>query len=249
MTSLKLWGSRGGFRGGYVEINTGQESTLAIGFAVALPLVLWAKSVAQRRGKRIAVVAVAPQSTGAQGVLAYVSSIVGVASLFTTPPSLVPLMVSGSTILALHGLLRFLRRRGDDFFIYFRREPPGSSREVTYELKYRFKTVLTGTFGPELLRIDSYWQQLYPAGGGNIYRILFRPDPPATMVHERNAEGITLFESREPKECLEQAVELLKVLKFDPAEIEARIQEVVAVPPGPTRAAPPPAEGADGDAR
>jgi hypothetical protein len=99
--------------------------------------------------------------------------------------------------------------------------------------------VLAGAFGPELLRIDSYWQQLYPAGGGDIYRILFRPDPPATMVHERYAEGITLFESREPKECLEQAVELLKVLKYDPAEIESRIQEVVVVPPGAATAPPP----------
>ncbi|MGB8931284.1 MAG: hypothetical protein WCC48_08560 [Anaeromyxobacteraceae bacterium] len=216
MAELKLWGSRGTVRDGYVEINTGQEST--VGFVL-----------------------------GGALILAYVFMLVAVITVIKPPHSLWYPVVNGSIILVLHGALRILRRRGDDFFMTFRRQPPGSGPPVTYELKYRFKTVLEGAFGPELLRVGSYWQHLYPAGGGWVYQLYFRPEPPATMVHERYAEGIPLYESRKPAECLEQAAELLKVLKYDPAEIEARIEEVVvAGPEGGAKAVP--AEGDPGAA-
>jgi hypothetical protein len=197
MGEIKLWGSRGTVREGYVEINTGQQSTLCLVLGGTLMMLY---------------------------ILGSITVVLYLTNPFGSPWVLAPLPAA---ILVLHGVLRFLRRRGDDFFIYFRRQPPGSTPEVTYELKYRFKTVLTGAFGPQLLRIASYWQQLYPAGGGHVYQLAFRPDPPATMVHARYSEGIPLFESREP------AVELLKVLKYDPAELEARIQEVTVMLPAP----------------
>jgi hypothetical protein len=172
---------------------------------------------------------------------AYVFMLIALSSVIKAPHSLVLPGIAVALILMFHGVLRFLARRGDNLELNLVRQPPGNTPEVTYELKYRFKTVLTGAFGPELLRIASYWQQLYPAGGGHVFQLIFRPDPPATMVHARYSEGIPLFESREPKECLEQAVELLKVLKYDPAELEARIQEVTVVLPAPPAPAAPPA--------
>ncbi|MGB8931710.1 MAG: hypothetical protein WCC48_10735 [Anaeromyxobacteraceae bacterium] len=216
MAGIGLYGSRGGVGDGVVTLGLGPTGTLP----QILEGVLGVTYI-----------------LGGVYVLAYVVSPFG--SFWYLAP--VPLL-----LLLLHGALRLLSRRGDDLNVCFRREPTGHTSTVSYELTHRFKPVLQGAFGPELLRIASYWQQLYPAGGGHVFQLIFRPDPPATMVHERYSEGIPIFESRDPKECLEQAIELLKVLKYDPAEIEARIQEVEVLLPEKAQPAPPPGDAGGG---
>ena len=216
MAEIELYGSKGGVGDGTIMLRLGPASSLAVVLALSLFLTY---------------------------VLGGIHVLLYVAKPYGSPWVVAPVPV---LLLLLHGALRLMSRRGDDLDVYFRRQPEGSGPAVTYERTHRFKTVHQGAFGPELLRIASYWQQLYPAGGGHVFQLIFRPDPPATMVHERYSEGIPIFESREPKECLEQAIELLKVLKYDPAEIEARIQEVEVLLPEKAQPAQPPGDAGGG---